>query len=285
VLLEDILGKNIVPSKFVFAVKHEDGWEAYKSRFCLGGHRDFLKHHMVHTSSTLTMISVCLILSIAAIFGWNVWTTDVQQAYLQSASLLKNEVFLKTNALELGPNELVQIYLPLYGLSESGDYWGETLTNHLLHQLRFAQSGIDSSLCFKIFGSRLAGLSGCYVDELLRAAPLEFQELLENTIREVFDCKPSAEVMVDHKATLFIGLDMERELDTFVASMSTYIVRLQHLSPKTCFEEYRSLRAKMLWTCNARPDICAFVSVCSSVTAATFSTKDVRDINNQVSYL
>jgi hypothetical protein len=111
----------------VFAIKHEDGREGYKARLCLGGHRDFLKHHMVHTASTLTMTSVRLILAIAAIFCWNIWTTDVQQAYLQSVSLLKKEVFLKTNAIELGTNEFLQLSLPLCGLSESGDYWARHL--------------------------------------------------------------------------------------------------------------------------------------------------------------
>jgi hypothetical protein len=283
VLLEDTRGKSIVPSKFVFAIKHEDGREVYKARLCLGGRRDFLKHHMVHTASTLTMTSVRLILAIAAICGWNVWTTEVQQAYLQSTSLLKKEVFLQTNAIELGTNEFLQLSLPLYGLSESEDYLGETLANHHLHHLRFAQSDIDFSLFFKIYGSRLVGLSGCYVDDLWRAAPPDVRELLENNIREAFDCKPSTEVMADQKATQLIGLDLEREVDTFFASMSTYIARLQHLSPNTCFEEYRSLRTKLLWICNARPDIC--VSLCSSVTVATFSTKDVRAFNNQVSYL
>jgi hypothetical protein len=80
-IVEDRSGKNIVPSKFVLAIKHEDdGQEIYKARLCLGGHRDFLKNHMVHTATTLTQTLKRLILAFAAIFSWNVWTTDVKQA-------------------------------------------------------------------------------------------------------------------------------------------------------------------------------------------------------------
>jgi hypothetical protein len=196
-ILDETRGRNIVPSKFVLAIKYEDdGREVYKIRLCLGGHRDFLKNHMVHTATTLTQTSTRPILALAAIFGWNVWTTDVQQAYLQSASRLKKEVFLKTDALELGPSEFLELLLPLYGLAESGDYWGETLGDHHLKELRFRQSFVDFALFFKVVGRRLAGLSGAYVDDLLRAGPSDVRNMLERTLRDAFDCKES-KVIVD----------------------------------------------------------------------------------------
>jgi hypothetical protein len=76
-LLPDRSGKNIVPSKFVLAVKHTDGRDIYKARFCLGGHRDFLKSRMVHTATTLSQTSIRLILALASVLNYDVWTTDV----------------------------------------------------------------------------------------------------------------------------------------------------------------------------------------------------------------
>jgi hypothetical protein len=35
-VLPDTDGKNIVPSRFVLAIKHEDGHDVYKARLCLG---------------------------------------------------------------------------------------------------------------------------------------------------------------------------------------------------------------------------------------------------------
>jgi hypothetical protein len=62
---------------------------------------------------------------------WPIWTTDVRQAYLQSASLLNRAVFLNPNGFSLGKDEFLQLML-LYGLSESGDYWSKTFANHCL---------------------------------------------------------------------------------------------------------------------------------------------------------
>jgi hypothetical protein len=188
VMIPDTARKNSVLSRFVLAIKHEDGREVYKARLCLGGHRDFLKHNMVHTATTLSQTSTRLILAIAAIFDFDVWTTDVQQAYLQSAEFLQKEIFLKTDALELGQDEFMQLILPLYGLSESGDYWGETLTDHHLTGIQFEQSPIDLSLFFKRIGRRLVGLSRTYVDDLLRAAHSDVRKFLEESFRKDFDC-------------------------------------------------------------------------------------------------
>jgi hypothetical protein len=212
-------------------------------------------------------------------------TTDVQQAYLQSAESLQKEIFLRTDALELGSNEFLQLVLPLYGLSESGDYWGETLTAHHLTGIQFEQSAIDLSLFFKRIGRRLVGLSGTYVDDLLRAAHPEVREFLEDTIRKDFDCKESKSITTGRPAQTFLGLDIARTNDGFYASMQKYIGRLAELAPTASFEEYRRLRAQLLWVCNARPDICAFLSFCSSITPGTFSGKDVKDINGRVHYL
>jgi hypothetical protein len=67
--------------------------------------------------------------------------------------------------------------------------------------------------------------------------------------------------------------------------MSSYITRLELLPVGADFDHFRRLCAQLLWVCNSRPDICAFVSMCSSVTAKTFYPREVRAINKQVSYL
>jgi Reverse transcriptase (RNA-dependent DNA polymerase) len=126
--------------------EHEDGTKKFKARFCLGGHRDFMKKSMVHTATQLSHLSTRLILAVAAILGFDVWSTDVNQAYLQSACRLKRELFIQPRELVLGKNEFLQLLLPLYGLAESGDYWGETLTYHHVLELQFEQSPIDLAL-------------------------------------------------------------------------------------------------------------------------------------------
>lgn len=281
VVLQDPSDHNVLPTKFVYAVKHEDGREIYKARFCIGGHRDRLKDEVVHTASTLSQSSVRLLLALASIFGWPIWTTDVRQAYLQSASLLRRAVFLNPKGIELGKDEFLQLILPLYGLSESGDYWNRTLRDHLLDDCKFEQCAADLSLFFKRQGKKLAGLSANYVDDLLRTAPPELRKGMEAELRARFECKDSKDV-----PTEFLGLNLRTTKKGFAADMATYLERLEELSTDAKFAQFRSIRAMLLWISLVRPDLCAFVSIISSITQDTYDVSThVSMVNERVVFL
>jgi hypothetical protein len=70
---------------------------------------------MVHTDTTLSQTSITLILALASIFGFDVWTTDICQAYLQSAERLKMAIFMKTDAVELGRGEFCNWFYRFMG--------------------------------------------------------------------------------------------------------------------------------------------------------------------------
>jgi hypothetical protein len=70
--LADASDKNVIPAKFVISIKHENGTEKFKARFCLGGHRDFMEKSMVHTATQLSRSSTRLILAVAAVLGFDV---------------------------------------------------------------------------------------------------------------------------------------------------------------------------------------------------------------------
>lgn len=70
VVLLDEHGENVVPSRFIFAVKRSTTRETnYKARLVIGGHRDREMNRMVHTASTLSHTSVHPLLVIASFFG------------------------------------------------------------------------------------------------------------------------------------------------------------------------------------------------------------------------
>ena len=94
-------GANALTARFVSAIKsNADGQVKYKARYFIGGHRDKLKHYMVHRAQTLQASSSRLLLALAAAHDFEVWTLDVNLNSLQSTKLLEGCVFVKNPAPE-----------------------------------------------------------------------------------------------------------------------------------------------------------------------------------------
>ena len=97
--------------------------EVRKARFVVQGYRDKLKTSLVHNNPTVKPHSVRLLIGLASVLGCRLFSTDVTQAYLQSADKLMRYVYLKpSKEFELPPDKMLKLLEPLYGLADSGDY-------------------------------------------------------------------------------------------------------------------------------------------------------------------
>jgi Reverse transcriptase (RNA-dependent DNA polymerase) len=140
---------NILGGRFVIAIKDEGtDKKVWKARFVVKGYRDHLKTSLVHDTATSRQHFSRVLVGLAAIFGFNLFSTDVTQAYLQSAEKLLRDVYIKpTKELSMEPGQLLKLLRPLYGLADSGDYWGRTLSNHLREDLGMGQQ-LETPHCF-----------------------------------------------------------------------------------------------------------------------------------------
>ncbi len=156
----------ITGSFFVTFEDVETEKPTFKARFVAHGNRDSDKDQFVHDSTTVRQSSVRLLVAIAAIMGFDVWTEDISQAYLQSASELLRELYLKPNRqLKVPAGYVLKLLRPLYGLADSGDYWHATFAKHLSDDLAMKPVASDISRFFRRTREQVTGLLASYVDE------------------------------------------------------------------------------------------------------------------------
>jgi hypothetical protein len=60
---------------------------------------------------------------------------------------------------------VLKLLRPLYGLADSGDYWGSTLLDHLKEELGMKQTVGDPAMFFKLLDSKQQGMCATYVDD------------------------------------------------------------------------------------------------------------------------
>ena len=276
---------NVLPGRFVLAIKStEDNAVKFKARYVIGGHRDRYKNMMVHSATTLQAQSVRLLLAIAAMFDFDVRTSDVRQAYLQSSEPLSREIFIKTpvNEFEPDPSECLQLLKPLYGLCESGGLWHKTLDRHHREDLNMSAFRSDPALYKLVKYAVLHGMSGNYVDDFIRAGDRHFKEVAQQT-RERFDMAEDVRPPCN-----FTSFALHRSNDgSMQMNQHVYLRQLEELPMDSNFSRFRSMRMKLAWLSHTRPDCMLEISQLAQVTEDKFMQNKrvlTKRLNKAVKY-
>lgn len=274
---------NVMGGRFILTLKnYGTPEECAKVRYVAQGFRDRDKPYMVHDTSTLRISSIRLILSIAAVMQFRCFSHDVTQAYLQSKSHLTREVYIRPKErdkeiLGVKDGELFKLIRPLYGLCDAGDYWGETMTSHLINDLKMRPTSGDPSLYYWKDRGKLAGVTGMYVDDLLNAGNVNFQKHAESTLN-VFDSKPRVNDHFD-----FFGAQVDTLDDGTIHMTQRYYARsLKPANIGGTYEEFRRERALFSWMTNTRPDVACVANKAAQVTEKTHGSDKVRELNKGI---
>ena len=274
-------GANVLPGRFVLAIKSDRGGPTkWKARFVVGGHRDKFKKLMVHTSQALQTGSVRLILALAAVLSFDVWTADVKQDYLQTDSNLLRDVFIRTDAEEfsLAPDEALKLIRPLHGLAESGDLWHMTLDRHHTQDLRMHSLPSDSALYYLLSSSGLEGISGTYADDILCAGTPCFR-----TTNARSDMGPDSTPPCH-----FTGFLLDRDSDgSLRIDQSEYLARIPMLPTDGDYTAFSSIRMRLAWMGHSRPDCLYEISQFAQITRANFECQRasiVKRVNRLTEY-
>lgn len=260
---------NIMSGGFVITIKDvETDKPRFKARFVIHGNQDKDKNQLVHTSTTIKHASTRLLVALASCFGFRLWSQDISQAYLQSASELLRDIYLKPGKeFEIEGNKLLKLLRPLYGLSDSGDYWNTTFSDHIKKDLNMASTVADYSFFFKMVRGKLMGLMGTYVDDTISAGTEDFEKHT-NITESKFESKPT-----EFDNFRFAGVYVKKISEGYMIHQESSISRLKLLDPGCTFQEFRSARARLTWMQHTRPEIAAIVNFLSQCIADTYKEK------------
>ena len=162
------LGKKAIGCKWVYKVKFnaQGEVERYKARLIAKGYtqQEGLDYQETF-SPVVKMVTVRVVLSLAAMHGWFLHQMDVFNAFLQGD--LVEEVYMvpPPGLLQQGESKVCKLNKSLYGLKQASRQWNLKLSEALISS-GFIQSHHDYSLFTKCSGSDLVLILDC-VDDLL----------------------------------------------------------------------------------------------------------------------
>ena len=138
---------NILRTRFLLVIKDSGTPEELcKARLVVRGNKDADKDTLVHCSPNIRQSSVRIAVCVAALLDLRMWAQDVNQAYLQSDQKLQREIFVvPPPELQLPEDKLLKLELPLYGVSDAGDYWHETFRRHVQYDLDMVPTVVKES--------------------------------------------------------------------------------------------------------------------------------------------
>ena len=142
-----------------------------------------MKNYLVHGSQTLQKPPCRLQLALVGMYEFDFWLTDVKLAYVQSTEPLTGRVFIRNPAIQFGlvSDGYFELLPLLYCLSDADDLLHRTMQKHLAEELDHLPTKIDMSMYIFIRHGELDGISGVYVDDILRAGTPRYQKHCSKT--------------------------------------------------------------------------------------------------------
>ncbi|WP_338140430.1 Ty1/Copia family ribonuclease HI [Candidatus Phytoplasma australasiaticum] len=273
-------GHHSIGCKWAYKIKHKaDGSiERYKARLVAKGYTQQEGLDYVETFSPVAkLVSVKILLSVAASHNWPLVQLDVNNAFLNGD--LFEEVYMDLplgykhkHTVKQGERLVCRLNKSIYGLKQASRQWFDKFS-HLLLSLGFKQSKADYSMFVRGTGESFIALL-VYVDDIIiTGASLVNITTLKNHLNAAFKLKDLGSLRY------FLGLEIARSSKGILLSQRKYTLHLLEdtdflaskpsrlpMDPniKLCADEgsllkdptsYRRLIGRLLYLTVSRPDI------------------------------
>jgi len=214
-------GKTKVKSKFAFRVTHRvDGSLKFRCRLVACGYSQILGLDYDETyAPTAKYKSLCIVLHLAAVFGWYIDGIDVENAFLESEIDKEIYMTLPIEAYidsETGKPASVRLLRSIYGLKQAGELWYQLL-NKLILQQGFTRLMHDQCVYIKRDDlTNTVTIIIIYVDDVLFIGNNRGQ--INESISEL--SKAFTKLTGTTDITRYIGIDIERDLEKHTIKLS-----------------------------------------------------------------
>lgn len=158
--------------------------------------------------------------------------------------------------------------------------WHATLDTHHRADLGMRPLNTDPLLYYLMNDGTLAGLSGSYVDDILRCGTVDFKKHCVSTSQKF-------EMADDDKIPCtFTGFSLSQDKDgTVQLDQHQYAKRIKPLPEEGTYKDLASLRMQLAWLSHSRPDLLFEVSQLTQVTREAFEenpTSTIKQANKAV---
>ena len=288
-------GQKALGCRFVLTEKFKDDKKITKARLCIRGDQE--DTGSIRTDSpTVKKSNIKLLLTVAATEGWDVKTSDVTAAFLQSVPI-EREVLVKPPKEKRVPGMLWKLKRTAYGLVDASRGF------YLSFSGKLAEFGCEKSLLdpamFLFFGKKVnkddevkvpLGLAVTHVDDMLHAGGVKFDKDVIEQIKETF--KFGTEEQYKFR---YVGLNVKQEVRRICVDQNHYINSLEepdmknvkHLDAESKLDEngqteFRSAVAKLSTVAyTSRPDFCFEVKAMSSK-YGNATKSDLRKVQRKI---
>lgn len=161
---------SVLRGRFILtSTNYETPNEKEKVHYIVQGFNDNEKTEHVHDTANIRPPSTRLVLSVAVVFEFQMFTHDVTQAYLKSKNKMCTDIYLKVKQRNVDIfgillQDSLKIEKPLYGKCNSGDYWGMKIDAHEDSNLGRVFLVSDSDLYVRFDNGTPIRVSGIQVD-------------------------------------------------------------------------------------------------------------------------
>ena len=205
-----------------------------------------------------------------------IWNSDADQAFLQSMHKLRRVVAIRVtpelaHLLGVPVCHFLLLQLPLYALTNSGDYWHDTFKSHLLNEIRMRRSIFNQVLYFRLDErGKYLGAIATYVDDSRSTGSPLFERITDAT-QHRFACKPKECDKVD-----FAGIRVTRKTDGDLLHHLLHCERVTKIHLNAFFRDFKSLVMHLSWQLHYQQRIACAVTLLAQVTDIVFQKEPTK---------